>query len=205
MTYEPRTYWPKRFADQGLLYVTRGGKDFKFFREQADAFFTAIDSLKLPPCRLLLDFGCGVGRLAGALHGSGTNRYVGVDIVAAAIAKARAEYKDWNGVDFWTVTDHFPEEADLVCVDRLVAITVFQHMPDPDLEHWAAEFRRVGDPGLEFVIIDDTGPRGEQTAEHVFRRSPDRIAEVCGFEIVAADLITADHKDSHVLIHGRRK
>jgi SAM-dependent methyltransferase len=179
-----------------------------FYRQQGEVFFEAIRDLELPISRLMLDFGCGVGRLAGPLAPLAV-RYVGVDIVTKAIAKAREEHKDVSSIEFYPIEElgQFPDEAALLHIDRIMLITVLQHMPIRAVRHWADIFRRKTTSEAEFIIIDDAGPLNQQTGEHVFRRSPKDIAGHLGFTILSKHPVHADHgsdRPSHFIIHGKK-
>jgi SAM-dependent methyltransferase len=106
------------------------------------------DDLGLPANNgAVLDFGCGVGRLSRALS-SHFHRYVGIDISARMIARA----KELNG--------HLPNCTFLVNdspglgrfadgeFDAVVSYLVLQHIPDRDLiRGYLVELARVLAPG----------------------------------------------------------
>jgi 2-polyprenyl-3-methyl-5-hydroxy-6-metoxy-1,4-benzoquinol methylase len=197
MTYDPRTYWPDRARQQGPLYVTLNGKDGQFSIRQAEVFAAGLDGIR---ATRLLDFGCGPGRLAPAL-GRQCEHYVGVDIVEASIKHAQEAAGD-NCTFIHLHDDTLPEH--IRPIDTVVAVTVFQHIPDEDLQIWASELQHVVTPGANYYIIDDCARRQwyQDTAEHVFRRRPEVLAEILGIDIHRVAYVHADFKESHYLLHG---
>ena len=99
----------------------------------------------LPADGLLVDIGCGAGRLAQALKDHAALSYVGVDVVPVLLdgAQRRAARPDWR---FELVS-----ETALPCVDETVsacaAFSVFTHLPEPTCLDYLREMRRVLMPG----------------------------------------------------------
>lgn len=122
-----------------------------FFRrgsEQVDHTMEVASELRVPQSpRSVLDFGCGVGRLSRELARR-FGRYVGVDISAGMVERARA----LNG-EFGNCTFLLNERPDLSLFgdgefDAVVSFIVLQHIPDRDLiRAYIAEFARVLAPG----------------------------------------------------------
>lgn len=77
MTYDPATYWPERYAAQGVTYVARGGT-----RESYDEQLRRIAPLirTLPTPGRVLDFGCGPQRFRPTCEAHGL-KYDGLDII----------------------------------------------------------------------------------------------------------------------------
>lgn len=77
MTYDPETYWPDRYAEQGPAYVARGGSP-QVSERQVGAIAPFLRHL--PSEGRVLDFGCGPGRFRPALEDRGIT-YEGVDLI----------------------------------------------------------------------------------------------------------------------------
>jgi ubiquinone/menaquinone biosynthesis C-methylase UbiE len=113
----------------------------------------------------ILDFGCGPGRVIGAvadLHPSAT--YAGCDIDAEAIAWCQAQMRD---VATFKVNGHapplpFPDQA----FDLIYSISIFTHLPE-DMQHqWLDELRRVLKPG-GVLLTTKLNPAGYDLPEPV--------------------------------------
>jgi SAM-dependent methyltransferase len=123
----------------------------EFFRlgsEQVEHMMQIGAQLGLPRRReSVLDFGCGVGRLSRELS-TRFDRYVGVDISAAMVERARS----LNG-GFANSTFLVSDRPDLSRFedgefDAIVSLIVLQHIPDRDLiRRYITEFARVLAPG----------------------------------------------------------
>lgn len=188
MSFNPTAYFRDRFARQGELYVTRAGAGRPFYEAQAAAFLEHVPS---PRGRRVLDYGCGVGRLEPEL-GSG-QAYIGIDVVPGALALARERGRP--GSIFARA------DADVHCdCDLGVAITVFQHIPDHQIEEVLGDFSLRLVIGATVVIID-TNERS--TAPHVFRRSPSYFVATLGIEDAHAYVIDVDKPHSHWVLTGR--
>jgi len=103
---------------------------FKVGRHEIDSIIAGLvsDGI-LASRRRVLDFGCGVGRVAGHFHRYFEN-YVGVDISEEMIRKAREYNKSYGNADFYCINetkplsrfkdDHF---------DFIYSYIVLQHIP----------------------------------------------------------------------------
>jgi SAM-dependent methyltransferase len=120
--------------------------------EIADAL-GLLDQLGLGPARdAALDFGCGAGRLTGALAASFAS-VTGVDISAPMLEQARALHRGHERCRF-VLNDSltlgaFPDEA----FDLVYSSLVLQHMPPSLAAGYLAEFARVLRPGGAIVIL----------------------------------------------------
>jgi SAM-dependent methyltransferase len=123
----------------------------EFFRLGSAQIARTMDvgeELALPRKRgSVLDFGCGVGRLSRELSRR-FDRYVGVDISAGMVERARTLNGDLSNCTF--VINDRPdlsrfEDGEF---DAVVSFIVLQHIPDRGLIHrYIAEFARVLAPG----------------------------------------------------------
>jgi SAM-dependent methyltransferase len=128
----------------------------------------------LPENPMVLDLGCGCGRLARFLYINPGVRYLGVDIFLPAIEWCRKAFTPLVGDRFRF--EHFdgysavynptgkvkPSEYTLPCTDRSVDMTVcaslFTHLLLPDCKHYLAEIHRVLKPESRAIISLHTQP-----------------------------------------------
>jgi SAM-dependent methyltransferase len=98
----------------------------------------------LPPQGDVLDLGCGDGRTLGLWIRDHVGHYVGVDVSATAVERARS-----LGLDARTISDaaELPFEDD--SLDAVVSIEVLEHLFSP--HEAAAEVHRVLRPGGVFL------------------------------------------------------
>lgn len=102
---------------------------------------SALLTLGLKPESFLVDVGCGSGRLAYALAGLHSGRYVGTDILGEALAYAKEKVgrSDWEFIE--TMEIAIPVEsasADMVCF-----FSVFSHLLDEDTYRFLIEAKRA--------------------------------------------------------------
>lgn len=162
MTYDPETYWPDRFDRQGMFYVAKGGRK-ESYGGQATCFgYWLAEAMHERYTFHALDFGCGPGRFAAIIAKNAVG-YTGFDLVEGAMAL--------NPLRTSTV---LPERF-----DALVAVTVFQHIPDDDIIRDLG--RRLDDGGDAYIIdqIEEAAP-----GPHMHYRSPERVAELLGCQLL---------------------
>jgi SAM-dependent methyltransferase len=123
----------------------------EFFRlgsQQIERTMEVASELGLPRRReSVLDFGCGVGRLSREL-GRRFERYVGVDISAGMVERARMLNSELENCTF--VVNDRPDLARFGDgeFDAVVSFIVLQHIPARDLiRRYIAELARVLAPG----------------------------------------------------------
>lgn len=134
----------------------RGGWDDDEFRAdgvaEVDASMARLAELGIaPPRGHALDFGCGAGRLTGALARHFTE-VVGVDISAPMLAEARRLDRSGGRVTF-----HHNDAPDLAAFDDdsfdlVYCDLVLQHVPPPLARGYLAELARVLRPGGAMVV-----------------------------------------------------
>jgi SAM-dependent methyltransferase len=105
----------------------------------------------------VLDFGCGAGRLSQALAEHAVE-VVGLDVSAPMLDTARSLDRSGGRCTFVLGEDPdlraFPDESfDLVFTER-----VLQHLPEPVVERYLAEFVRVLRPGGVALLHCPTRP-----------------------------------------------
>jgi SAM-dependent methyltransferase len=97
-------------------------------RSEVDRLMTRADRLGYPKRReLVLDFGCGVGRLAPGLSAN-FNRYLGIDISEAMVVQARRLHAGRTNCTF-VVSSGDPLAVTPARFDLVVSHHVLQHIP----------------------------------------------------------------------------
>ena len=94
-------------------------------------------------CERVLDFGCGIGRLARPFSGR-FREYVGIDLAEGMVARARELHADLRNCTF--VASSAPDLAIFRdgSFDFVYSSLVLQHLPDREaVEVYLAEFLRV--------------------------------------------------------------
>jgi SAM-dependent methyltransferase len=77
----------------------------------------------------VLDVGCGTGRLFDLYRAQGVREIAGVDIAAAALARAHREHPDISTTQVPLQRAEFPRRFDLIVSNR-----VLQHIPRTDID-----------------------------------------------------------------------
>lgn len=130
-----------------------GGGPFELFGRLELA---ALVQEGLKPTDTLVDFGCGIGRLAAhAIPYLAGGQYIGTDISAEMLARAERRLGDpslHRCRVTWVHqrTDAFPLEG--ASVDMITAFSVFTHMEHEDTYRYLRDARRVVRPGGRFVL-----------------------------------------------------
>lgn len=112
-------YW---VSGEGLEHITPPGDEWP----EGEAFFDAISQLCAG--KTVLDFGCGIGRLAPLFA---PQLYRGVDVCAPAVAAARGRNPEYR---FEVVNGQLPQ------ADVTLAHTVLLHVPDDEIENLVGSF-----------------------------------------------------------------
>ncbi len=122
-------------------------------REVADSWQRLTElGLDMESPSVVLDFGCGVGRLTSALA-TRADRVVGLDISAAMLATARSVIPPPDRPRVLLVLSDAPDlPLRSECVDLVYTSLVLQHMPKALALRYVSEFLRVLVPGGIAVI-----------------------------------------------------
>lgn len=194
--YRSREYWDARAKSQGKRYVGNVSHSAAQQAEQEGVFTEVLDRYIPNRVEAVLDFGCGVGRLAPRLA-SGATRYYGADICQAGLAMcpliANATFLHL-GVDIPLETELFN------CV---VAVTVLQHISDRDIRHWLREIRRLALTNATVVIIDQNPETCQSPAAHMFPRGPELYMRKLRLFDTVTKMLDTDCPRSHYVLAGR--
>jgi SAM-dependent methyltransferase len=149
-----RRFWDARAREDALYFVDnnrpyRAGDDASFWAEGERAVDAILDRLGVSLRRedVVLDLGCGVGRLTRALAGRVALVH-GLDVSAEMLARARDALAGLQNVEL-----HLGDGATLAGIgdascDAAVSLVVFQHIPDPAITlGYIREMGRVLRPG----------------------------------------------------------
>ncbi|HET6203607.1 MAG TPA: TIGR04282 family arsenosugar biosynthesis glycosyltransferase [Planctomycetota bacterium] len=124
-------------------FAASGQRDFEHF-------FEGLESL-LNPGAVVLDLGCGVGRM-DAFVAPRVKRLIGLDVSEEMLARARARLRLLRNVSLLegdgTTLAPVPEGS----VDLVFSHIVFQHVPRRVFEGYLPEVRRVLRPGADFLF-----------------------------------------------------
>jgi ubiquinone/menaquinone biosynthesis C-methylase UbiE len=190
MAYAPREYWSDRYARQGPLTVGRAGMDAKRVAAQMDAFWGHVGPRVPRPCLRLLDFGCGVGRMAP--HAAPlVGELWGADICAEAVRLAAEAHPGHRFVALAGDALPFPDGH----FDCVTAVTVLQHIVDEgQFANWCREIARVLRPGGAVVVLDASSGN----APHMRARGDGEVAAALGMAADSpAEAVTAESPRSH--------
>lgn len=106
MTYDPATYWPRRYEEQGEAYVAEGGREASH-HAQMKALAPYLEHL--PMDGRILDFGCGPGRFRRLVEERGA-AYEGFDLIPGlgtiGEERMRAERESFDGAMAIFVLQH---------------------------------------------------------------------------------------------------
>ena len=173
----------------------------EFFRLgalQIERTMEVATDLGLPRRRSsVLDFGCGVGRLSRELSRR-FERYVGVDISAAMIERARGLNSAFENCEF--VVNEAPDlsrfpDAEF---DAVVSFIVLQHIPDRALiRTYISEFARVLAPnGLLALQLPSKMPLVYRL---LWRKRLYRLARAVGISVERAHRLGLDNMSMQAL------
>ena len=132
------------------FYDTLGaGLDTQAFYEEV-ALRELVAHLNMKDCRVILEFGCGTGRLASKLFEtvlSRQTRYVGLDISHTMVTLAKARLERWRGSAVVRQSDGDPRiEAADGSLDRFICTYVLDLLADDDIRAVLGEAHRVLTP-----------------------------------------------------------
>lgn len=167
------------------LRTCSGVGDLAMFLGIGEAW-AQIVSRFLPPHPVVLDLGCGCGKLARFLHLNPQLRYIGVDLFLPSILWCRRAFEAagdrfrFEHFDGYSAT-YNPEGATLqtayvlpaadMTVDAVVCGSLFTHLLEPAAVHYLAEVARILKPdGCAFISLHTDVSPG-----HTFAGNEDRM------------------------------
>lgn len=177
---DPAAFWDARAREDALYFVDSrepyGAADSaRFWRRGAEDLdrLLAETGCEVRPGDVVVDLGCGVGRLTRPLARRAAHVHA-VDVSAAMLERARAENPALTRVE-WHLGDGRTLPLPDASADGLVSLVVLQHVPDPaTVLGYVAEMGRVLRPGgwAAFHVSTDPavhaprtgvthGPRGQ--------------------------------------------
>jgi SAM-dependent methyltransferase len=137
-------------ADDPDDFWSKGERDF-------DAILAAVDAPAIGPDDVLLDVGCGVGRMTRAAARR-AGRVIGIDVSAEMVGRARETLRDVDNVELLVGDGTSLGGVEDASVDVVFSVVVFQHIPDPEVTlGYVREIGRVLRPGgwAAFQVSDD--------------------------------------------------
>lgn len=159
-----REFWNRRAREEAYFFVddrrAYGDRELGSFWSEGEHDLDrllALLEVRIAPTDVVLDIGCGVGRLTRVIAGRAA-RVFAIDISSEMIDRARAHHADLDNVE-WIVGDGKTLQpiAD-GSLDGCVSHVVFQHIPDPSITlGYVSEMGRVLRPGgwAAFQVSND--------------------------------------------------
>jgi SAM-dependent methyltransferase len=173
---DSQRFWDERARENALYFVDnrvdyRDADDERFWRggdEVLDIVCELLD-LELRPDEVVLDIGCGVGRMTRALRAR-VGRVIGIDVSSEMLARARTLNAHLSDVEWLHGDGSTLHPVADASVDGCFSHVVFQHLPDPATTlGYVREMGRVLRPGGWAAFQVSTDP-----AVHSPRRRPVR-------------------------------
>ena len=168
-------FWDERaredayfFVDDRLQYGSPDTERFWADGERViDTMFAQVDAPAVQPDHVVLDIGCGLGRLSRALAARAA-RVVAVDVSSEMLARARELNAQLTNVE-WVHGDG--QSLPDVEVDVVVSFVVFQHLPDAAIAlGYVREIGRVLKPGGWAVLHFSNDPSVHVRKQSLGRR-----------------------------------
>lgn len=180
------SFWDARARENALFFVDNrleyeNPDQERFWKGGEEDLATLLDvvGIEVRPSDVVLDLGCGVGRLTRPLAQRAAE-VIAIDVSEEMLARAHRYNPDlenvrWlhgDGVSLRPVPD--------ATVDGCLSHVVFQHIPDPDVTlGYVREMGRVLRPGGWSAFVVSTDPsvhrgagRGQARARAMPRRGP---------------------------------
>lgn len=138
---------PFYFVDSRLRYDDPDEQSFWAGGEQAlRALFDGLQ-VELPPGLVVLDIGCGLGRLTRPLA-RGARRVIALDVSGEMLTRAQQLNAELDNVEWVHGDGHSLRPIADSSVDACISHVVFRHIPDPAITlGYIREMGRVLKPG----------------------------------------------------------
>ncbi|GDX52826.1 hypothetical protein LBMAG27_18730 [Bacteroidota bacterium] len=151
--------------ENAVLDVANGQQHSNIYRN----YFTTkyiIKNLHPTSDNIILDFGCGVGRISKKLSGL-SKKVVGVDSNAAMIETAKQKFAA-NNIEYFLLNDFkIPEGNNQF--DAAFSHWVFQHINDEESVMWLNELKRILKPTGKILMFEQVKNETKESDKHLFR------------------------------------
>ena len=105
----------------------------------------------IAPSHVVLDFGCGLGRMSGWLA-EHARLVIGIDLAAEMLRAARQQHSE-SHLAWVCYSSGLPLGDE--CLDRVLSVGVLQHiLGEPALQATVAELTRILKPGGQIALIE---------------------------------------------------
>jgi SAM-dependent methyltransferase len=159
-------YWDERAREDAFYFVDNrldyGVPDVdRFWAGGDEALGVLLDlaGAEIQPGDVVVDIGCGLGRLTRAAAGQGA-RVRALDVSSEMLARARNANSHLADVDWIHGDGRTLRPIEDGSVDAIISIVVFQHIPDPAITlGYVREMGRVLRPGAWAAFQLSTDPR----------------------------------------------
>lgn len=151
--------------ENAVLDVAIGQEHSNIYRN----YFTAnyiLKNLHPEPNETILDFGCGVGRIAKKLSPL-SKKIVGVDSNAAMIETAKQKFAASN-IEYYLLHD-FKIPTEISQFDAAFSHWVFQHINDEESVLWLNELKRTLKPTGKILLFEQVKNETRESDKHLFR------------------------------------
>ncbi|MEI7801602.1 MAG: class I SAM-dependent methyltransferase [Bacteroidota bacterium] len=155
----------KHKNENAVLDVAMGQEHSNIYRN----YFTAsyiLKNLHPKPNDTILDFGCGVGRIAKKLS-SVSKKIVGVDSNVAMIETAKQKFAA-NTIEYFLLHD-FKIPAENNQFDTAFSHWVFQNINDEESVLWLNELKRTLKSTGKILLFEQVKNETKESDKHLFR------------------------------------
>lgn len=184
---EMEEFWDARaredafyFVDSRLRYQAPDEEAFWAGGEEALSTLLGVLEVTIPPRQVVLDIGCGLGRLTRPLARD-AERVIALDVSNEMLDRAQSLNADLGNVEWVHGDGTSLQPAGDRTVDVCISHVVFRHIPDPAITlGYIREMGRVLKPGgfAAFELSNDPRPHQGNRQRHrarvtaLLRRAP---------------------------------
>lgn len=152
--HDMRRFWDARARENAYYFINN---NLDYWRTDTEAFWASGEEtlallerklgVRPAPGDVVLDVGCGVGRMVRALAGR-SRAVIGLDVAGEMLAQARKLNADLDHVTWVHGDGRSLDGVPDASVDLVVSFVVFQHIPDPRVTlAYIRDMGRVLKPG----------------------------------------------------------